>query len=146
MSITYLHSRIYFDIQAHSVVGSPDYMAPEVLNGTPYDHTVDYWSLGCMLFEMLIGYPPFAGQTPDDTWLNLRHWKKVLVRPSFEDEEFNLHDLAWDFITQCIKERKERMQSIEQVKQHKYFISKIDSSPPIQLDRIRSMTVSPSDL
>ena len=129
------------------MVGSPDYMAPEVLHGTPYDHTVDYWSLGCMLFETLVGYPPFAGQTPDDTWLNLRHWKKVLVRPVFErgsgDEEFNLQDPAWGFITKCITERKDRYQTIEQVMQDKYFTMVIDDTPALDWERIRQTPVTP---
>jgi cell cycle protein kinase DBF2 len=122
-------------------------MAPEVLHGTPYDHTVDYWSLGCMLFETLVGYPPFAGQTPDDTWLNLRHWKKVLVRPVFErgsgDEEFNLQDHAWEFITRCITERKDRYQTIEQVMQDKYFTMVIDDTPALDWERIRKTPVTP---
>jgi len=120
-------------------------MAPEVLHGTPYDHTVDYWSLGCMLFETLVGYPPFAGQTPDDTWLNLRNWRKVLIRPVFErgsgDEEFNLQNSAWEFIIKCITERKDRLQTIEQVCQDKYFTSPINSTPPIEFDKIRSTSV-----
>jgi len=40
---------------ADSVVGSPDYMAPEVLRGKPYTFSVDFWSLGCILFEFLAG-------------------------------------------------------------------------------------------
>ena len=120
-------------------------MAPEVLHGTPYDHTVDYWSLGCMLFETLVGYPPFAGQTPDDTWVNLRHWKKVLLRPVFEkgsgDEEFNLHDSAWKFITRCISERKDRLQSIEDVMGQEYFTISVDDTPPIDWERIRQTSV-----
>jgi cell cycle protein kinase DBF2 len=115
-------------------------MAPEVLHGTPYDHTVDYWSLGCMLFEMLIGYPPFAGQTPDDTWLNLRNWKKVLVRPSFDDEEFNLLDNAWGFITRCIREKKERFKSIEQVMEDEYF-GNHDGLKVLPWEKIRTVTV-----
>lgn len=127
------------------MVGSPDYMAPEVLHGTPYDHTVDYWSLGCMLFETLVGYPPFAGQTPDDTWRNLKHWKKVLLRPVFEkgsgDEEFNLQDEAWGFITRCISERNARYQSIEEVMVDEYFTMPVNHSPKLDWEKIRSSTV-----
>lgn len=36
---------------ADSVVGSPDYMAIETLRGQTYSYSVDYWSLGCILFE-----------------------------------------------------------------------------------------------
>jgi len=120
-------------------------MAPEVLHGTPYDHTVDYWSLGCMLFETLVGYPPFAGQTPDDTWCNLKHWKKVLVRPVFEkgsgDEEFNLQDPAWEFITRCISERRDRLQSIDEVKGERYFTMSLRSAGKLDWDGIRKTTV-----
>lgn len=44
-------------MRAFSLVGSPDYMAPEVLmnDESGYDLSVDYWSLGCILYEMLSG-------------------------------------------------------------------------------------------
>lgn len=84
---------------AKSIVGSPDYMAPEVLRGEEYDYTVDYWSLGCMLFEALTGFPPFAGSTPDETWRNLKHWKDVLKRPVWEDPNYFLSNRTWSFIT-----------------------------------------------
>lgn len=84
---------------AKSIVGSPDYMAPEVLRGEEYDFTVDYWSLGCMLFEALTGFPPFAGSTPDETWRNLKHWKEVLKRPVWEDPNYFLSNRTWHFIT-----------------------------------------------
>ncbi|THH04795.1 hypothetical protein EW145_g5257 [Phellinidium pouzarii] len=87
---------------ADSVVGSPDYMAPEVLRGKPYSYSVDYWSLGCILFEFLAGFPPFSGGTPEETWTNLKNWTKVLRRPEYdrpEDLIFNLTDVAWDVVT-----------------------------------------------
>ena len=46
---------------AATKLGTPLMMAPEVLNGARYDHSVDVWSLGCVFYEMLTGFPPFTG-------------------------------------------------------------------------------------
>ncbi|EEU47000.1 uncharacterized protein NECHADRAFT_36393 [Fusarium vanettenii 77-13-4] len=106
---------------AKSIVGSPDYMAPEVLRGEEYDFTVDYWSLGCMLFEALTGFPPFAGATPDETWRNLKHWKEVLKRPVWEDPNYFLSNRTWNFITTCINSRTRRFSNIKDICAHHYF-------------------------
>ncbi|CBY23952.1 unnamed protein product [Oikopleura dioica] len=52
--------------QACSVVGTPNYIAPEVLR-VSYTKSCDWWSVGVILFEMIIGQPPFAAQTPLQT-------------------------------------------------------------------------------
>ena len=52
-------------------VGTPDYLAPETINGLGQDETSDWWSLGCILFEFLFGYPPFHGETPDQVFENI---------------------------------------------------------------------------
>ncbi|CAK7218976.1 serine/threonine-protein kinase dbf2 [Sporothrix bragantina] len=106
---------------AKSIVGSPDYMAPEVLRGEEYDFTVDYWSLGCMLFEALTGFPPFAGATPDETWRNLKHWREVLKRPVWEDPNYFLSNRTWNFITTCINSRSKRFSRIDDIYHHQYF-------------------------
>jgi serine/threonine protein kinase len=87
---------------AKSIVGSPDYMAPEVLKGDEYDFSVDYWSLGCMLFEALTGFPPFAGATVDETWKNLKHWREVLKKPTWEDPNYFISSRTWSFITRLV--------------------------------------------
>ncbi|KAL5627998.1 hypothetical protein BROUX41_002746 [Berkeleyomyces rouxiae] len=106
---------------AKSIVGSPDYMAPEVLRGEQYEFTVDYWSLGCMLFEALTGFPPFAGSTADETWRNLKHWKDVLKRPVWEDPSYFLSNRTWNFITTAINSRQERFPNIQEIFNHPYF-------------------------
>ncbi|KAI9786418.1 MAG: hypothetical protein M1839_006878 [Geoglossum umbratile] len=106
---------------AKSIVGSPDYMAPEVLKGEEYDFTVDYWSLGCMLFEALAGYPPFAGATVDETWQNLKHWKKVLRKPEYEDPNYFLSRRTWDLITRLVASKTSRFHGIGEIHAHPYF-------------------------
>lgn len=106
---------------AKSIVGSPDYMAPEVLKGEEYDFTVDYWSLGCMLFEALAGYPPFAGATVDETWQNLKQWKKVLRKPVYEDPSYFLSKRTWDLIIRLVASKSSRFRGISEIHAHQYF-------------------------
>lgn len=106
---------------AKSIVGSPDYMAPEVLKGEEYEFSVDYWSLGCMHFEALTGFPPFAGATVDETWKNLKHWREVLKRPVWEDPNYFISNRTWNFITSCIASKSKRFSSIKEVYDHQYF-------------------------
>ncbi|ORX77742.1 kinase-like protein [Anaeromyces robustus] len=112
---------------AFSLVGSPDYIAPEILETNGYDYLVDYWSLGCILFEFLSGYPPFTAPTIDEIWVNVYRWKQVLERPVYigEDEEFNLSDEAWDLITKLIADRSKRISSLPQLQAHPFFKNKI---------------------
>lgn len=110
---------------AKSIVGSPDYMAPEVLKGEQYDFTVDYWSLGCMLFEALAGYPPFAGATVDETWQNLKRWQKVLRKPVYEDPNYFLSRRTWDLITKLVAAKEQRFKNIHEIHAHDYF-SEVD--------------------
>ncbi|BGP02179.1 AGC/NDR protein kinase [Rhodotorula toruloides ATCC 204091] len=109
---------------ADSVVGSPDYMAIETLRGQSYSYSVDYWSLGCILFEFLAGFPPFSGATAEETWTNLKNWQRVLRRPHYErpeDRIFNLSDEGWDAITRLITHKDRRMSTLDQVKTHPFF-------------------------
>jgi cell cycle protein kinase DBF2 len=100
-------------------------VAPEILTQSAkgYDAGVDYWSLGCILFECLSGYPPFTASSNDDIWVNVYHWKKVLERPAYDgqDEEFNLPDAGWDLITRLISEPNVRYKTMEHVSKHPFL-------------------------
>ncbi|KAK8685214.1 hypothetical protein V6N13_041220 [Hibiscus sabdariffa] len=50
-----------------SAVGTPDYLAPEILLGTGHGATADWWSVGVILFELIVGIPPFNAEHPPVT-------------------------------------------------------------------------------
>ena len=46
------------DDTTQSFVGSPEYMSPEILGGDEYGFSVDYYTLGVLFYEMIVGLPP----------------------------------------------------------------------------------------
>lgn len=58
---------------AYSAVGTPDYIAPEMLSRKGYDETVDWWSIGIMIYEMLIGFAPFSAETNEEIYHKIQN-------------------------------------------------------------------------
>ena len=66
---------------AHSLVGTPNYIAPEVLERTGYNQACDWWSVGVILYEMLVGQPPFLANNPAETQLKVGTLSTVQLKP-----------------------------------------------------------------
>ena len=110
-----LHQRC----QAHSLVGTPNYIAPEVLMRTPYSRSCDWWSLGVILYEMIIGAPPFYAPTPEETQYKVINWKTTLQFPS----EPVISSPASDLIIKLLCSPEDRLgkNGADEIKQHSFF-------------------------
>jgi serine/threonine protein kinase len=99
-----------------SVVGTVDYIAPEVLNQEEYDARCDWWSLGIIVYEMLFGVRPFASRSPTETALKIVRWRSYLNFPSVP----RLSDGAIDFIQKLLTDADSRI-TFEEIKAHPFF-------------------------
>lgn len=66
---------------AYSTVGTPDYIAPEIFTGQGYTFDCDWWSLGTIMFECLVGWPPFCAEDSHDTYRKIVNWRQSLYFP-----------------------------------------------------------------
>ncbi|KAG6732534.1 hypothetical protein I3842_01G182900 [Carya illinoinensis] len=104
---------------AYSTVGTPDYIAPEVLLKKGYGMECDWWSLGAIMYEMLVGYPPFYSDEPMSTCRKIVNWRTHLKFP----EEANLSPKAKDLISKMLCNVDQRLgtKGADEIKSHSWF-------------------------
>lgn len=104
---------------AYSTVGTPDYIAPEVLLKKGYGMECDWWSLGAIMYEMLVGYPPFYSEEPMSTCRKIVNWRNHLKFP----EEAKLSVEAKDLIRKllCNVEQRLGTKGAHEIKLHTWF-------------------------
>ncbi|CAM0880125.1 unnamed protein product [Alopecurus aequalis] len=104
---------------AFSTVGTPDYIAPEVLLKKGYGMECDWWSLGAIMYEMLVGYPPFYSDDPITTCRKIVHWRNHVKFP--EDSRLSLE--ARDLICRLLCDVDHRIggAGADQIKAHPWF-------------------------
>lgn len=90
---------------AYSTVGTPDYIAPEIFNGQGYSFSCDWWSVGAIMFECLIGWPPFCAEDAHDTYRKIVNWKQTLYFPDDNPlaESENNRSTSWPIAEDCIR-------------------------------------------
>ncbi|KAH8726423.1 hypothetical protein GQ44DRAFT_825763 [Phaeosphaeriaceae sp. PMI808] len=103
---------------AKSVVGTSQYMAPEVIRGTAYDGRCDWWSIGIILYECLYGYTPFFCENRPATkarildhgrWLRFPHEQRY-ARPNIDRIPLMpVSCNAIDLIMRLLEERQDRL-------------------------------------
>ena len=128
--------KCFQNIIAYSGVGSPDYMAPELIlneNNKGYGGEIDWWSVGAIFYEMLVGIPPFLSETPQATCEKIVHYQKYLKIP----DQIKISNEAEKLIFGFLTEPKKRLgnNGIDEIKKKSFFKNfdwdKIrDMSPP----------------
>lgn len=117
-------------ICANDVVGTPDYIAPEILMSNPHSFAADYWSLGCILFEFLVGIPPFHASTENETFKNILTGKMHPFEDRNEEEENDEEDIieisneAKDLILKLLEpdpSKRLGANSLDEIKNHPWF-------------------------
>lgn len=111
---------------AYSTVGTPDYIAPEVFAQTGYGEECDWWSLGVIMYECLVGYPPFYAESPMDTCRKIVNWRRTLRFP----DEARLAPDATDLMKRLICDSSTRL-TWEGIKSHRFFAG-------VNWDRLRT--------
>ncbi|KAI9436116.1 kinase-like domain-containing protein [Lactarius psammicola] len=101
---------------AYSTVGTPDYIAPEVFMMRGYGKECDWWSLGAIMFECLIGYPPFCAENASDTYKKIIDWPHHLHFP----EQVHLSTEALDLMRRLMTWSDGRA-GVEEIRAHSLF-------------------------
>lgn len=107
------------------IVGTPDYMAPEILSGNgSHDNCVDWWSVGVILFELLIGIPPFNDESQEAIFQNIKQRKIPWDQINVGGEEDVISQQAFDLINSLLElDPKKRLgaKGAEEIKEHQFF-------------------------
>ncbi len=108
-------------IVGFSKVGSLMYVAPEVVEKKYYGEEVDWWSVGIIFYEMLVGFTPFFEGTQEEIIDKIKNYKKYLSIPKAVKDNISeeAQKLIFDFLQD--KEKRLGIGGIEEIKRHPFF-------------------------
>jgi len=132
---------------ASTICGTPNYMSPEVIRGQQYGLSVDWWSLGIAMYDMLVGYPPwfYPNEEIEVTFRGIK------FEPLRFSARLNLSRKVKNLMLLLLQKKSHNRlgnDGAEEVKAHPFF-QKIDwqdleakkITPPIQIDQIQHSEV-----
>lgn len=99
------------------ILGTPDYVAPEVLQYEPLSLRTDIWSIGVLTYVLLTGYSPFGGDNKQETSLNITKCLLTFPEELFED----VSEDAIDFIKCALRIKPKERPTVEECLEHRWL-------------------------
>ncbi|MEV6245345.1 serine/threonine-protein kinase [Streptomyces sp. NPDC051742] len=124
--------------KATRIIGTPDYLAPEIVEGLPPRAAVDIYALATVLYELLAGFTPFGGGHPGAV-LRRHVTETVVPLPGIPEE-------LWQLLVQCLaKAPASRLRASELAARLKDVLPLLKGIPPLDVDELDSDQGSAAD-
>ncbi|XP_077419954.1 death-associated protein kinase 2a isoform X3 [Vanacampus margaritifer] len=114
-----LAHKIEAGVEFKNIFGTPEFVAPEIVNYEPLGLEADMWSIGVITYILLSGASPFLGETKQDTLKNIS-----AINYDFDEEFFcNTSELAKNFISHLLERDKKKRLTIQDALNHPWIKS-----------------------
>jgi len=111
-------------LKPKKILGTPHYVAPETIKENLYLKVSDWWAIGIIGFEMLVGCPPFCGNTPDEVFENIaKNHKCEEMNVGYNDDQISpdAADLITKLLNPDYQKRLGYNGGAEEIKKHEFF-------------------------
>ncbi|EFB17249.1 hypothetical protein PANDA_012572, partial [Ailuropoda melanoleuca] len=115
--------------ELREIMGTPEYVAPEILSYDPISMATDMWSIGVLTYVMLTGVSPFLGDNKQETFLNISR-----MSLSYSEEEFDVvSESAIDFIKTLLVKKPEDRATAEECLKHPWLTDSSIQDPSFKV-------------